>query len=273
MINVKRVSEVFAYHGALGERIPTTPPNERERMRCARAVFYFLPVQALRRNSVDVLVKPLIRARLESLGLSVNDQVTSVFKGIADQYFQTSRFGRELARYCPRKLGVPDLKAGNMNLLRRLREEQNHRCAYCGILFVNCTESLDHVIPWRLIGDPPDGSNYQLLCSECNSAKGDLLSCYQAQSIHNWMYSIVDSVDGSRVLRMEEFRHIKYVRLALSSKCQVHGCTATSRNSILSVTRIDKEGVWCFKNTTVKCADHINGDEVLVYNSDRVQSA
>ena len=50
-----------------------------------------------------------------------------------------------------------------------LLRQQHHRCAICGCAITEKAE-LDHVIPWKYVGDELN-ENLQLLCLECNRSK------------------------------------------------------------------------------------------------------
>lgn len=74
---------------------------------------------------------------------------------------------------------------------QKFREEllvqQQCRCAICGER-IDLEAELDHVIPWKYVGDELD-DNLQLLCFKCNRSK-KAAPLYQLQMLlqkgHNW---------------------------------------------------------------------------------------
>lgn len=55
---------------------------------------------------------------------------------------------------------------------KQLVRQQNGKCNYCGenIEYSSC--HIDHIVPFRLVGDELE-ENYQALCQKCNQSKAD----------------------------------------------------------------------------------------------------
>lgn len=233
----------FEYHGALGMRLGDervwTPADV---MTFVPLAFGLLPVEAVERSRLDLRIKPAISAHLRSLGVQGSERLVNVLKSISDQYFMTASANRR------RKYGISDVRA-MPDLYSQLREKQNHRCAVCGASFLlGTSETLDHVIPWRLVGDVPDGSNYQILCDECNSGKRELLTCLQSPQAGNWIYG-----KGSSV----EFEYeSRFLALALAGGCCVEGCGHGPRDAQLMVRRLSLSGLAVLDNAEVVCEAH-----------------
>src|SRR5262249_30230059 len=145
--------------------------TELELLTIVPLVFGLLPARAVVREKPDDRIKPHIIEHLRSLAVDHDEELIDVLKSIADQYYATqppeSRFidgerGTQPVRPT-RKFGISDVKAANYSRYRLLLERQAGRCAICGIPFnESATEELDHILPWRLVGDIPDGSNWQV---------------------------------------------------------------------------------------------------------------
>lgn len=54
---------------------------------------------------------------------------------------------------------------------KRLLERSGYRCEMCGQDLRGKSYDLDHVVPFTYVGDRLD-ANWQILCPECNKAKG-----------------------------------------------------------------------------------------------------
>lgn len=208
---IETLKRLLYYFGATGAREGHyDPPSELEVFDCLPLVFGLLPGSALSPKETFQTfepIKPLIRAHLSSLGVS-DETLVDLLKRVADQYRATYP-GSGMRKH---KLGVNDLRAQG-EPYRRLRQKQNNRCAVCGTSLLAADEELDHVVPWRLIGDPTDGANWRLLCSRCNRGKGEFLSSIQAPSAHNWAYR------DSRAHSEETPIQMQWVLFAQQRKC------------------------------------------------------
>lgn len=252
---VKRLSAYLAYHGALGSRIQLDSQSDfgdEEKFDFLPLVFGLLPRTALVRSAEDVRVKPLLRAHLHSLGVVAPDVTIDVLKSVCDQYFET----RSGASPRKRKATISDVRQ-NRVLYQELLARQGKRCALCGVMLggADADESLDHVVPFRLIGDIPDGANYQLLCVPCNSAKGSKLSSLMAPAAYNWVYSRNDPIgtDTESTATAES----RFVRLAQERQCMAGGCGVTPLSGRLDVAVVRSSGLSVADNLVVLCEQHL----------------
>jgi hypothetical protein len=246
------------YHGALGYRDGplSGPATELTRLNVVPLVFGLLPVEALVRRSPDQLVKPSIRAHLAKVGVPTRESLVDVLKSVADQLWSTwpmsIRYGN--AR-CRRKGSITDLRA-NPFLYKKMLTSQGRRCAVCGSSFeAPGDETLDHTVPFRIIGDVPDGANWQILCPSCNGGKAERLSALQSLEALNWAYS---DATGSFV-RTPSLR-TRYVVLAQAGRCECTGCGARPNTTRLLVQRISETGLWVADNLHVRCQTHASGE-------------
>jgi hypothetical protein len=241
---------IFIFHGALGGSaiLPNREdvPAEAERLRVVPLVFGLLPFSALDRPIGASIIKPSIRAHLTNVGIDPDDdELVDVLKGIADQLWKTS-VGRGVAG--SRKKGIADLRL-QRSLYRHILSIQGRRCAICGVLFTGSVEeTLDHMIPWRLLGDVPGGANWQILCDVCNSGKREWFSCLQSAEASNWIY-------GSRVSATVS-REGRFVALASADGCEAGDCDATPRVARFFVERRILTALPVFDHLCVVCEDH-----------------
>jgi 5-methylcytosine-specific restriction endonuclease McrA len=186
------------YHGALGYRdtVRGRDPDDLDRLSALPLVFGLLPGAALSRRvtltTTFVPIKPILSEHLRSLGIAPDPTLLDVLKSVATQWSSTLS-----GVHHRRKYSVSDLRALGTPY-RALRRRQSGRCRYCGRRLVDIDEVLDHIVPFRLIGDVPDGANWQLLCSECNAGKGEFLTTYCLPAAYNWVYRIGDNLTEER---------------------------------------------------------------------------
>jgi 5-methylcytosine-specific restriction endonuclease McrA len=232
----------------VGEPLPEVEVSELDRLHAVPLFFGLLPIRALQRNSILDPVKPEIRAHLRSIGIGEDEELVDIVKHLADQYFQTE--ARDSHQwYRRRKWGIADLKASNDRVYRILIGRQNGRCALCGILFDGyCEETLDHLLPWRFVGDIPTGANWQILCVKCNRGKQGWISSIQLSEAFNWVYGKTNCTEVSLDTR--------FVILAQRRHCEIAGCGRGPRESALLVTATTKTGLPVADHLQVVCEEH-----------------
>jgi hypothetical protein len=115
-------------------------------------------------------------------------------------------------------------------------------------------ETLDHVVPFRLIGDVPDGSNWEILCGPCNTSKGNFVSSLQAAQAHNWIYS----TDGGRFPVDDPSPETRFLVLSQAGRCTVPGCTVTPKKGQLFIRKVRESGLAIADNLVVRCTIHRN---------------
>lgn len=248
---LQALRELFLFHGALGYRIAVASASfsEMRRVQVVPMVFGLLPKGVLFREHHLVLVKPRIRDHLDRIGVGYDEQFVDVLKSVGDQYFNTDPAAGP-AHYRRTKWGVGDLKAANRQLYDSIRAAQHDRCATCGVRLDEVDESLDHCIPWRLIGDVVDGSNWQLLCTACNVGKREFLSTLQSPMTLNWVY-------GTAAQNLMAASHeSRYVVLTQRPRCEAEGCVATPRDARLQLVTVLESGFPVADNLQVRCEHH-----------------
>lgn len=247
--------DFFEYHGVLGFRMGRdlgwSPVSVLEFVPLA---FGLLPIEAAYRVRVDQRIKPSIRKHLGVLGVTPSERLVGVVKSISDQYYATGLSGHR------RKLGIADIRAMS-KLYAGLRGRQSGRCCVCGVSFASegeAMETLDHIVPWRLIGDVPDGSNFQILCDGCNLGKRDWLSCLQSPCLNNWIYGRPRGAED----RFDP--DTRYVALVLAGRCSESGCENGPDVAHLRVSRRFDTGLAVLDNAKVTCEYHTPSPEHAV---------
>lgn len=246
------------YHGALGYRDDSVvgPTDEQARLGAVPLVFGLIPAASVVRHRYDVLVKPFIRQHLVAIGVPASELLVDILKTVADQIWATwptdNRFGN---RRRLRKASIAALRA-NPSLYKKMRTAQEGRCAVCGLrLDVPGEETLDHTIPFRILGDVFDGANWQLLCQACNVGKAERFSALQSLETLNWVYRDA----GGNFVRAPSLE-TRYVVLAQTGMCEYPGCRAIPRSSELMVQRISPTGLWVTDNLCVRCPEHASNE-------------
>ena len=123
--------------------------------------------------------------------------------------------------------------------LGTLLARQNNRCSVCGAMLqslANGCMHLDHIIPRSLGGgDPPDRSNWRVLCDSCNLGKREHLSAFSVPE--TWgqpgrtegreVQSINRAALGNLAEWWEATPRMRYASLALAGGCAECGVTAS----------------------------------------------
>lgn len=234
--------------------------GEWDRLKIVPLIFALLPEGALIRKRPDLRVKPLIAEHLKNLDIAPNDDLIATLKRVADNYYE-SMYKPPLSR--KQKFGIEGIRALRFGVYSRLQQKQRGRCAVCGVPFDGDTiETLDHILPWRLAGDPFDGSNWQLLCGECNLGKREWLSALQSPQALNWVYGQVETLSREHTLET------RYLALALAGKCQIKNCTAGPRDARLNVARRYSTGLPILDNVIIRCDAHLAENASLITIAD-----
>jgi 5-methylcytosine-specific restriction endonuclease McrA len=235
-------------HGALGRgRDDARSLTHDEIRRVVPLVFAFIPETAIKSRASDLKIKPLVRKHLDALDIKYDDELVSIIKSIADQYYSTSN-QNNLTKL--RKYSMSDIRS--LGAYPWLSERQKNRCAICGHNFrKHGGETLDHIIPWRLIGDNQDGSNWQILCATCNSGKSSYLTHLMLLASMNWVY-------GRSNLSDEEYStQVRYSVLSRDCRCTFDSCDATPRNSALVLAKSIQSGLGLYDFLTTRCPKHL----------------
>lgn len=231
--------------------LPT--PTEAERLQVVPLVFGLIPSRALVRAKRDERIKPYIREHMMYIGLEPDEALIDIVKAVAGQYYATQSEGSLGASTRPRKYGISDIKALNRRLYQQMLLRQNSRCAICGLVLSQAAEeTLDHILPWRLIGDVPSGANWQILCQKCNSGKQAWFSALQSPEAINWIYARHDQPIPSEIPTLET----RYIVLAQHGMCQAPGCAIKPPTGHLILRKILQSGLAIADNLTLFCEVH-----------------
>lgn len=248
---------VFRRHGASPRaEVPLDDPttfSQEDRLRVVPAVFGLMPAIALDRDQPRAIpLKRPIREHLAQLGLNAeDDELIEILHYVIHHFTASLGFpGRSI----PRKVSVSELRATRRGIYHTVRSIQNDRCAVCGLRFPSTAdETLDHVLPWRLVGDPSSGLNWQLLCRPCNAGKRGWLSSIQEPQAFNWWYGGGDDWFASPEANIET----RFLVLIQRGRCAIRGCGAGPRDRELFVQRFRTSGLAVADNMQVLCERHV----------------
>jgi len=247
---------LFLSHGVRGRREHDASFTERERIEVLPLVFGLLPRRAVVRAHGVARIKPFIVEHLASLGIGTSDtELIDIVKEVADQLYYVLRNQRK-------KWGVSKLRASDREMYRRLQDSQCNRCAVCGVLLGCVDETLDHKIPFRLLGDVPDGANWQLLCDKCNRGKSSWFSALQPPCVSNWAYDDLDAEEVKRESTDVESAFgrvgetLRYCVLASRRRCETPGCGRSAVNGPLAVVLQVATGLPVMDHMQVRCEEH-----------------
>ena len=243
--------DVATYFGALGFRPKGAKAPElgaEQLVMVTEFLFEAMPVALANSGYSGAPIKPVIEDHLLASGLDspLNESLVSVLKNVIEQFQRTAP---TLGRRALRKKGVADLRASR-RLYHAIRTGQRGRCAICGVPLMagEVEEHLDHIVPFRLIGDVADGSNWQLLCSRCNIGKGEFLSPSLRPSWHNWSYGSPYPPGAVVDVPLET----RYSALWARRKCA--RCQRGPLEAELTLESESPLGPWVRTNLSVVCA-------------------
>lgn len=227
--------------------------SEVRKLEILPLVFRLVPRKALGLSPIHDRFRPEITRHLVALGLdSPSDELVMALKRICEQIVLSSReLAASVGLEAKRKFGVADLRA--LGLYGLLEKEQCGRCAVCGVLLGDATSiELDHIVPFYLMGDIPDGRNWRLLCGRCNLGKLSYLSALQGAEAWDWIppQRVVDAASNSLSLRT------RYVTLARQPRCTADGCGRRALDSELRVVQPVLTGLPVSGLLDVRCISH-----------------
>jgi hypothetical protein len=246
--------DILDAHGARGFGSGNASQfSEADRWSASRTLFGCMPARVVSLRPGRDKYVPVVHDYLSGLGLPCDDRACLVLKGICEQLTLTSpALCAQWGLKPRRKYGVSHVRA--LGQYSHITKRQHHRCATCGVpLAVAENVELDHIIPFSIIGDVSDGSNWRLLCGKCNMGKADFLSSWLAPDSWNWIsLKNVQFVQNGPTLRA------RYAVLATRMRCQVAGCGKGPEVAHLSVCRLDPRGLHIPSNLAVCCESHVS---------------
>jgi len=258
-IAVDLFKKIFAQHGALTRRSADTDTpvmySQEERLAVVPLIFGLMPADALDRHLYrrPPPLKPLIRSHLRAIGLSGDDEdLVDILQNVIYHYTSTLAFPHRSPRA---KRSIGEIRLNASKTYQSIRARQRGRCAACGVLFTDdVEETLDHVLPWRLIGDPPNGANWQFLCRPCNSGKQHWMSSIQAPQSFNWWYGCPEQ----QLTDSGATEEARFVLLTQRQGCELTNCGKGPRETSLHVVKRYETGLAIADNLEVRCEAHLS---------------
>lgn len=245
-------------HGARGFGVGDRRSfGEADRWHASRVLWVCVPGRAFAlRPGRDKFV-PLVEEYLVTLGLTPSRSDCLILKGVIEQIIRTSpQLCGALGLQLRRKYGVADLRA--QGKYGSLVDAQSSRCAVCGILLDRADSvELDHIVPFSLIGDIGDGSNWQILCGVCNLGKHEYVSSWVVPDAWNWI-----APSNVALYAREPSVRARYAVLAERRGCGVDDCGMSAGRTRLFLVRISSRGMWVPSNLQVLCEEHATGLDV-----------
>ena len=215
--------------------------SEQDKLSVVPFFFYLIPTDLITGdNEKYSLVKPMIRSHLNLIGVRSQDEdLVDTIKRIGNH------FSNCINEKNSRKRSIADLRM-DYKLYQKFLNYQNYRCRSCGVLLDDNNQELDHIIPYKLLGDPLDGANWQILCSKCNLGKGGLFSPLQSNEALNWIY------DKRDLEKISDKLH--FLCFALSKKCSI--CGSDAGTTELKIKKRALTGLSVASNMIVVCDNH-----------------
>jgi 5-methylcytosine-specific restriction endonuclease McrA len=200
----ERIGEIFFSSPLFDEEVVVREIGELLRY---RLIFVMLPEECL--YGAPVEDKPVISAHLESLGIEPNENIVRAVKYFCENFRSKKDVGNRA------KFGITDVYIKFPHIYSSIMSEQGGRCRTCGAQLVYGENmQLDHILPYYLGDDPPDGTNWQFLCDLCNRGKGGDPYYSLSKLMSNWI--------GPNT-RNELTDSLRYAALERDKKCKITG--------------------------------------------------
>lgn len=258
--SIKLFRQLTLRHGALGSgNSEYNALQNQELLNVAPLFFKLMPAEAIRTDRpYTQKIKPIISEHLEALGFDFDDELLSIIKALCDQYHRTAPKNPRR----PSKFSMADIRANGA--YKGLLQKQNYRCLTCGHSFRDHGgETLDHIVPWRLIGDNSDGSNWQLLCADCNTGKSSFLTYLMMPISLNWVYGVDRIQLGSNSCDLQT----RFAVLSRDMHCCREGCGVGPNTESMHIRKVSDTGVGVFDFFKTFCREHVGHSfEVEIYS-------
>jgi hypothetical protein len=185
-----------------------------------------------------------IQDHLNQIGINISDEERRVIRDICINVNRLRGLSKSAARR--RTAGLAELR-GDPRLYNAILKRQNGRCLWCGVDLSSSDveQSLEHVAPKHLGDDPPDGKNWGIACTSCNSGKAESLAWSARPEAHDYI-SRLDFSDINEIGLAQ-----RWAVLMRSSHCSK--CGATSKDAELWIFRRIPTGLPIPVNCSVTC--------------------
>lgn len=122
----------------------------------------------LMNNNADIRGKALSMMRKANNDLSATKSIFKKYCSVELDDPIATEMSKLLKAYFTK---LPNRKHIPEELKKELLVEQDKKCAICNKKITLTTMHVDHIIPFKYVGDELEG-NYQALCDICNEKKG-----------------------------------------------------------------------------------------------------
>ena len=243
---IDKFIQITSFHGVLGYRPDDHIVYDQKDLFFVSPLFFYLtPHRVLTKSLVGHRYKKVISKYHNDLGIKENPLLTDIIFHMSDQYFLTSKTLNPDKHYIKKKATLAKLRT-NPLLYSKVLSRQNEKCDVCGVdFFSNTNFHLDHIIPWRLLGDPDDALNWRMLCDKCNIGKGSFLSAMQQKEFNNWHYSNEQSSDSESLFDSNTLRYVCFAMQRNNKPIKI------GKGKKLNLRKKINEGLFIYSNLEV----------------------
>jgi len=215
------------WRGNMGKGTTLMPLDQHQMLTASEQIFYLFPQKnpATGRERRQLVEQRLNEILTPGYDLEEFKVLCEIIESVFSQYLKSNR---KVIKY-----GIGSVRDHYPTIYNEIIAAQNYRCLFCGYQFIEDESDidLDHILPFKIGGDPTNGSNWQFLCKDCNYGKRDLFSYLQHRVAFGWVYHLsgwVPETEG----RMDKSR-IRFIVLARDKKCEI--CSTGPRDVRLEV--------------------------------------
>ena len=203
--------------GYIGKGTELFPLDHEQMVIASQQIFLFFPrsipsTSRERRLFIDQRITDVVNpGYLDEDFIRLGDMIETVYIN-----WQLAKKSRK-AKYT-----IGAVREKHTSIYSELLTKQSQRCVFCGYLFQNAENMhLDHILPYNLGGDDSaKGSNWQLLCADCNEGKSDFFTVVQYRGRQDWIYPLKNwHPETEQRENWRRFRLIVLVRYGQCNNC------------------------------------------------------
>tara|TARA_B100001250_G_scaffold400158_1_gene410372 strand:+ start:1139 stop:1909 length:771 start_codon:yes stop_codon:yes gene_type:complete len=184
------LTEIIQLHcsprGYQGKGTRRFPLDHEQMLMASQQIFLFFPKEIPsgsrnRRILIDQRIRDVVNQYSDEEFQTLGDMIETVFIN-----WQKAKKSKKA------KYKIDTVRERHPTIYNEILQAQQQRCVFCGYQFEEdeMDSHLDHILPYNLGGDCQDGSNWQILCRDCNEGKGSLFTVLQHRGRHDWIYHL-----------------------------------------------------------------------------------